>query len=77
MQPYEPKPPERPLSEYRAVKYKGGPEITITLIEGLGDRTWNAGNRKLVDATDWPESVMDMFRNNDAWQIIEGYKTAS
>jgi len=73
MQPVEPKSPERPMSECRAVKYKGS-ESTVTL-PILGGRTWNADNRKLVDATDWPESVMDMFRDNPDWQIIEGYKT--
>lgn len=72
--PFEPKPPERPVSEYRAVKYRGF-KITVTL-PGIGDRTWNANNLKLVDATDWPESVMDMFRNHPDWQIIEGYKAA-
>jgi hypothetical protein len=75
MQPVEPRPPERPASECRAVKYKGGTEITVTL-PGLGERTWNEGNRRLVDATDWPESVMDTFRGDASWQIIDGYKTA-
>jgi hypothetical protein len=75
MKLYEPKPPERPASECRAVKYKGGDEITITL-PIIGDRSWNEKNRKLVDATDWPEIVMDIFRDNTNWQIIDGYKTA-
>ncbi len=74
MQPVEPKQPERPVSECMAVKYKGGSEITLTL-PILGDRTWNASNRMLVDATDWPESILDIFRDDDNWQIIEGYKT--
>lgn len=73
MQPVKPKPPERPVSECRAVKYKGS-DIAVTLPD-LGDHTWDENNRWLVDATDWPESVMDMFRNKADWQIIEGYKT--
>ena len=64
----------RPASDFRAVKYRRAPaQITLNL-PGLGERTWSSANHWLVDATAWPELVMDQFVDTADWQVIDGYR---
>ncbi len=68
----------------RILRFKGSTQIGARTIskkdfakvgaDSVGDVSWDKDNTFMVDATDWPESAVELVKAQPGFSVLEGDK---